>query len=709
MAKAFDIGDLWDVIRTASCPTRAVINDCWYKSLAYSISTSTHGVNMLTNICQHANLGISNFFNKMPKDAASELVGAQNTNPDFQSMAPFMGSNGANTAELYAFGAELTAGRQLRAEWRHKAYGSNISNKPALDAIKEIAGEAAATKYANALMPNYRQATLNYHPKDVLRWAIGQQVESHGGDIASKLKYRDVSPASGGGPKLYDHAWLVVKGVSPDAELNYRLLSRELKSSNTGTTPSMLFDYHDAGINDTLMMLESSEALRLCPEMPRNEGAMKASSAFVDADKNTFVTKETKNIMLRDFPCSDGVSRAAHVGSIVDCRVSGNVMHSDNIKVHFPLDVIVNRGRLPALAPYTSTRITMNAPIRRMKDSGIELNAVVGYEHVAMVMESSISMSKILGVKDHQEKFKDKTGLDGLSARNTGGETVVSATNEPMTKLLPFSNDLVQMNWIRDLSERQFNPNLISMLESFNAEVEEEELGEELTLEQMPQQYLPCMGYPVKMKEGGVETIQMLSLPVKTEASTTPIEVGTAMENSALSTEALMDQVARATGSKPADGDITTYRRSRVGDAYMHEVEGDLNSYDTWTTHTMRSMINSGNGRPECDLGMFSLMDAEMMLWPRKVERLAQKKNTVESTYNIFLPWGQTYTALERKTVSGEDGPMMPVKRSKRPSSTRGIDAMSKIGFSGIKKSRAETTASSSLDCGGAIEDARDS
>ena len=49
--KPFEIGDLWDVIRTLR-PTREMILAAWSHSLEYSIGTSSHGVNVMDAICE---------------------------------------------------------------------------------------------------------------------------------------------------------------------------------------------------------------------------------------------------------------------------------------------------------------------------------------------------------------------------------------------------------------------------------------------------------------------------------------------------------------------------------------------------------------------------------------------------------------------------------------------------------------------------------
>ena len=52
--KKWDIGDLWDVVRTMH-PTREMIVAAWSHSLEYSIGTSSHGTNVMNAICESFN------------------------------------------------------------------------------------------------------------------------------------------------------------------------------------------------------------------------------------------------------------------------------------------------------------------------------------------------------------------------------------------------------------------------------------------------------------------------------------------------------------------------------------------------------------------------------------------------------------------------------------------------------------------------------
>ena len=653
------------MIRVASVPTRAVIRDTWHKSLSYSVATSPNGVNVMTSVCHQAKLGICNFFRKIPKVEPTALVGANSDTIESQTLEQYMGSAGAKTEDLHTLGEQLSSTRRLRSEWRERASGSNITDKSAYDAIKAVLGGSDAAehkKYANALMPNYRQAALNYNPAHVLKWAIGQPVEYKESPIPGLLKYREIP--STGSAQRYDHAWIVVKESGGAEDLRYNLLGKDMVNGSEGITPAKLFDYHDAGIVDTLMLLEAPEAKRLCPEMPRNS---KQSPHYAFADQtNNVPNKESTVVALRDYMCADGTRKGAAMGEVVDCRVEEDEMHSSKTKIHGPLDIITNRGRLPALQPYTSTRIINCSPIRRQKESGIEINAVAAYEHIAMVMEASINCSKVVGYTGLQENPNRCDNLSGLSASSNGGAG--EASDATMTRLLPFCNDLVQINWSMDLAQRQYidGDSMDAQIAAFNAHLKAEGLSGEIDSKDMPQQYMPCMGFPLKVKSSAAPApaaadedeprrvtepsiLQLVSLPVQKKATTDAIEVSTASNYSGYTDEDLFDLVATHNGRRPTAADITAYRRTLVGDAYMYDVEGDLNDYSTWQNWVQASMLSKGNAIPTGDTGMQSLLDAELMLWCRLVERKAQKEGTAESAYGIDVAWGQTYSAVANK------------------------------------------------------------
>jgi len=647
-AKAFEIGDLWDVIRVASVPTRAVIKDCFVKSFPYSISTSPNGINVLSSICESVGLGLSQFFRKIPTGDNSDVASLVGSDAS-QALDNYMDVDGANTADLHAFGKHLTESRRLRAEWRAKAFGAGVSDKTAFEGIKAVLkGVDAATqkKYANALMPNYRVAALNYKPVHVLKWSMGQMVETTEEPFTGSLKFKKIP--SQGGAQLYDHAWIVVKEPQGD-EINYRGLATDL--SKIPNCPVALFDYHTAGTEDTMIMLETPEAQRLCPEMPKNRLIECADQAFVD-EKNSRANKESKQVNLRSW-----MGAAAHMGSLVDCRLDDDPLHSSKAKLHEPLDQLTNKHRLPALQPYTSPRIAFCAPLRRMPQSGIEINAVCAYEHTAMVMESSINCSKIPGLKGRQEKFaKNRTGPEGLKARSYGSAVVAPGSQDTITKLLPYCNDLVQINWSADFAQRQYIPTRDEELTEANALISSEGLGVPIKVEDLPQQTLSCQGFADGthiQSTGDRPLIRLIATDISTTNTVDLIEISTVSPIMALSDADLFIQVATALGKDPTSGDIAAYRRDLVGNGFMHDVKGDLNSYTTWRKHLTASMTGRGNADPDDDPGMESLLDAELMLWCRLVERKAQKEGTIEHKYGISLSKPMTYAGEERMKAAG--------------------------------------------------------
>ena len=684
VAKKFDIGDLWDVLRTASIPSRAVVRDAWVKSLAYSISTSPNGINVMTSICHMANITVSEMFRKMPTRKLDDItVATDQLLGDDQCLQNYIGSHGADTTELHALGTRMTTHRRLRSEWRRKASKTNIDDKDPLGVVNEVAvGETEEKKlaYADALFPTYSQIAIHYKPKHILHWAAGMEVDNAESPLPGKVAPKKLYSA--GGAQKYDHAWVVVKEFKESEYVKFNPIVTDLRSAAYGITPAKLFDYHEAGILDTLMMLETNEASRLCAEMPRTPAALSAHMAFVDQSTN-FVRSSSTHVKIRDHRERSG-DIPANAGAVVKCRVKGGGLHSSQVDIHKKLDLLVNRGRIPAAQPYLSSRIINCPPIRRVKDSGVLLNTVAAFEHVAMVVESSITCSKVDGLKDHQENFHGELspGILGLSTEAHPVSTSTDPADKTKTTKLPFSNDLVQINWAIDLSTRQYIPGLVAGVERFNREVEEGIIpGDKLKVEDMPQQHLPCMGYPVLLagsSETGPRLLQLLSLPVKTERSFDAIEVSDSKDSVRINNDVLMNEVATSLGRKPTNGDIESYKMDRIGENFMWGVSGDLHSYDTWQNHMRESMVAKGNAEPENDDALDCLMDSELMLLCRVHERMSAVKDSPESVYDIDVTWAQTYSALiKRASTPGgggsgaEERPKTTTRKPKKMASER--------------------------------------
>lgn len=664
VAKKFDIGDLWDVLRTASVPSRAVIRDCWVKSLTYSISTSPNGINVMTSICHLANIGIMDVLKKMPVESPSEILMASESNDkvDSQALVQYMGATGAKTSELHELGERMGKNRRLRMEWRSMASKTNIVNKSALDTIKEVASGMSAEKqleYANAVMPTYQTLAIHYKPNHLLKWASGQQVQAEETPLPGPIKYK--KSHSQGGAQMYDHAWIILKEQENNDWIKFHPLVSDLKSAVNGITPVNLFGYHDAGINDTFLLLETNEAARWCTEMPRYTNNMMASKAFVD-DRDNVPTKESRYIKIRDVKIGS-MNVNAHVAERpVECRIEGSGLHHTEIKIHRNLDVLVDRARLPAAQVHTSSRIVKCPPVRRVQGAGIALNTSAAFDHMNMVAESCIMCSKIDGLKDHQEHFNASAGVvvTGLSATSNGGAECPDANDETITRTLPFSNDIVQMNWAIDLTNRSYIDLLESKLAQFNNAVESGHIpGEKIKLEDMPQQPLPCMGFPIstgrkKSKQSFV--LQMLSIDPHTKATNTKIEVSDEINMGAVMNDILVNEVATSLGRKPTSGDIESYKMDRIGENYMWGVEGDLNAYRTWCCHMRESMVAKGNALPEDDDCVVGLMDCELMLICRMHERRASVEGSEEAVHEISMAWAQTYKAVIKSVKEGKAG-----------------------------------------------------
>ena len=689
VAKKFEIGDLWDVIRAASVPSRAVIRDCWVKSLTYSISTSPNGINVMTSICQLAKVGIMDVFRKMPRGSLEDLLktstdSSSNNQIASQALESYMGPTGAKTKDLHLLGVRMGNNRKLRMEWRSLATKTNIHNKSPIDTIDEVAGavtEEKRLRYRNALMPSYQTIAVQHNAAHLLKWANGESIEYETNNtLQGNLAYR--KEHTRGGAQQYDHAWIVIKEHEQEY-IKYHPLVSDLKSSKSGSTPVNLFGYHDAGINDTFLLLETNEASRLCTEMPGYTNDMNPVRAFAD-ERSNIPNKESKKVSIRDVKLGPAECPARMSNAPIDCRTETGGLHHSKVKVHRHLDVLVSRGRIPAAQVHTSSKITRCAPIRRANGSGVLLNTSAAFDHINMVIESSITCSKVDGLKGHQEALNAseeggvKSTMQALCASSNGGAEEGNPNDETMTRILPFSNDLVQMNWAIDITQRGYVDTLFTSLKRFNDAVDNGHIpGEKMCEDDMPQQPLPCMGFPISPTDTANENtgsgkgsviLQLLSLKAATKADTTikKIEVSDDIKMGTCEDNVLVNEVATSLGRKPTSGDIESYKMDRIGENYMWGVKGDLNAYRTWCNHLRASMVARGNAHPERDDVVIGLMDCELMLICRMHERRAGVKDSPESIYGLSEAWGQSYTAMIKQAKEKKTGMRMCKKRSTR-------------------------------------------
>jgi len=723
VGKQFDIGDLWDVLRLASAPSRAVIRDSWVKSLTYSISTSPNGTNMMTSICHLAKIEVNSLFAKMPSSSLSDIM-AEN-GADVQVISKYMSGEGAKTEDLVKLQENMFKNRRLRCKFKRLASVSNVSNMSPYDSIKEVLHGMSFEEirdYTTALFPTLLEAGMHYNTNHVLRWANGLEVEAVENPLPGRLKYMKV-PANGGGAQQYNNAWVVVKDIESDV-VKFNPVVTDLRSGVNGTTPLNLFDIHDAGAVDTLMLLETNEASRLCVEMPRGPREHNPMIAFED-DAKSFPNKDSKKIYVRDVKEGDKRYKASEGTELTDIRRRGSGTSYGEAPVLKYIDLMTNRGRLPALQPYTSTRYSMIPPIRRVEHVGVVVNIGVAHEHVNMVIESSLRCTQIDGLRGHQEVFKDdsKAVFEGFASRNLNGNPIADHGDD-ITTVLPFSNDIVQIGWAIDISSRQYIDNLTSEIEYFNDAVRESgQLGDPIKEEDMPQQHLACMGYPISLNKSQQaqqankdhKLLQLLSLKVNKKAKFENIEVADSSVSEDMQVELLKNEVGMALGRAPTSGEIESYRMDRVGENFMWGVTGDLNAYSTWCNHASASMIGKGNAYPspdpddptQMDPAVTNKYDTELMLQCRMLERMAQIKDTPEYAYNIQCAWPQTYSALIKKANAAIQKQAEVAARSKRARQATIVESRAKKNpyKTSVPKQQEGAAASSSSSSGAGPSD----
>lgn len=672
IGKDFKIEDIWEIIRIASVPSRAVIRDAWIKSFPYSISTSQNGVNIMASIADRIGLGTENIFinpisgvsaqpNTLIKDAKLQKVPGS-----LWLHGKGDNSDGPKTEELLKFGEDLQKKRRLRNEWRNMAAKCETTGKSVIDVITQVAkGETPERikEFCDALMPDFVQVCAYYKTQSVLQWTIGEDLADckvNASDIHQEHQaFKQLGESREGetGPARYDYGWIVLEKANPNSfqELNFSRLVSNLKGQNNSPVGAM--EYHIAGIHDTLLMLASPEAERPCPIMPKTRSDEAPHRAFVTElhGSNQSGLKDGK-AFLRDYngfaAHEPGLDDDGEPAGWLDCRLEHSFYHPSRFPVQGPLDIITSRNRLPALQPHTSSSIVTSSPIRRIGSSGIECNAVVAYEHSCMMIEASIHCSKIPGLKGRQDRIHGA----GPQAFKNDKAIAVGTHDDTITSVLPFSNDVVQIHWGNDHSSRYYLDTWEEDLEQVNEVIEDEDLGPLLEYEDLPQQPLGFNGYPTKTGE----QLRWLGLnPEKEKSFADPLSMtSSVMSDGAVLTEEkqydlLRNEVEISLGAQATRADLQIHKRKKEGRTHLWGCTSeDAYALSAWREHVVKSMTARGmTSGMETDTGLHCILDAETMLRCRLLERRAQKKGSPESKLKITMPTPKTYSGDEREAV----------------------------------------------------------
>ena len=669
--KKFEIGDLWDVLRTLR-PTREMVLAAWSHSLEYSIGTSSHGINVMTAVCEKLGFLIDYIFKRLPTRKAEELGGA--LGPDTFELDSFMtevphpnpaggqqlanqnDTIGAKRSTLEAYSERMARHRILRNDFRRQAV-DKVQDKQPFQAIQAVVGPDAARKYADALFPTAVSASMYYKPQVLLQWATGKRVAKdeartcRGGTLKFKERERD------GGSKEFDFGWLVLYNTgSADRTPTWSGVTKEsLKEASTVG----LFDMHVQGVADALFMLASSENSRLLAENPKLPWMCRGANAFVDQNGNK-PNRDSLTIGLTPITMAGQANPVeAHEGDALEqCRVRTGVNHHCKTPLHKELDLMHNRCRLPSLQPHTSTKVIKGAPIRR-SEGAIEVNSVACYEHVAMLMEGILRCSKTPGLKGLQERFQSNGTVPScLTAHNCTalqGQALLDTV-----RCLPYSIDMMQMGWTLDLASRLYTPPRNEVRQAFNTMLQADGLGELIPLDSLPELSLRYPGFPKDNKAEKTEALRLIS--IKT-SNTRPlgqkqVDIASASPLQDLDPELLRYETEIAIGGKADDADIEEHRRSLIGSGYAWGVKGDVFDYNTWADHVTASLLGRGNTDglldsrgAYTDKAHTAVLDAEFMFEARLVERRCIAGWEEYKNLGLTAPVGTTYSYLEAHPI----------------------------------------------------------
>jgi hypothetical protein len=172
-----------------------------------------------------------------------------------------------------------------------------------------------------------------------------------------------------------------------------------------------------------------------------------------------------------------------------------------------------------------------------------------------MVVESSLRCSKIDGLKGHQEHYADGSGLKmpGLTSLNNGGEETGDPKDKTITRVLPFSNDLVQINWAIDIANRAYVDTAQLKLKQFNDAVKDKFIpGRRIRLHEMPQQPLPCMGFPICLESLKPEVPEVPEVPEEAGGTGGAGEAGSSAAPAAPTAQPAAPAAQTAPAAQPA-------------------------------------------------------------------------------------------------------------------------------------------------------------
>ena len=697
--KRFDIGDLWDVMRTLR-PTREMVLAAWSHSLEYSIGTSSIGVNVMNAVCEKVGLRVEHLFRRMPRKRVDEMVGGNATDRDpvpcpmwlteANRMFELTDNRGAYTNSLLLEEERLRDTRLARHEFRRTALDREQSLQP-IQTIRAVMAGDPGHRFSNALFPTFTVASLYYAPKTLLMWASGKKVVRDEARVGSHIVHDGMlfkQTQTNGGAAKYDFAWMLLKPPSNStASSSSGLVWSNVSDGLKGSLTCQLFDMHTAGIADALFMMASSENSRLCPHTQWSGYQYSSEKAFVDQD-GAALSPESVYVGLRGIELANGTSHEAHLGSPVDARIAGHQYHRATTKVHDILDRLQQNCRLPALQPLTSSRITKSPPLRKVDSCTIEVNSVVALEHAIMIMEGVLRCSRIPGLTGLQERFANRASSPGCFG-NPKQESASNAVDADagITKVLPYSIDIMQMAWTVDLGSRFYSPSREENLMNFNGRLAYEGLlsSGEFAVEDMPHMSLRYPGFPTQVCEREHALRQISLLPKGSVPNgQAVVDISKANPIQDMPAENLRYETSIALGRPATDAEIEDHRRLLLGSGYVYDVKGDVFDYDTWVNHLAASMLGRGNTDGQVDedgvyidTGFEIALDPENMFELRRLELRAERGDDDVQQLNLRPACGSTYDFLKRNPIVVSDrktgqrkakheAPRMPMPATKR-------------------------------------------
>lgn len=662
---------LYDVVRQL-VPTPEQIFIAWSQGLDYNIGTSAHTFAAMTAVCEVFGIGIGMWMRKPPTENVDDLLDDGNAvSPSAIGQEPVRDSplyanderGDADFKQAHDAWAALiksqkddtelpsilparrdeveelvtSLGRQRRATsaYRHQCTLDGNSERPMSDpmeTINDIMSKVSLprdtpveTSSANSndflpywpscIMANVVAVSVLHSHQAVHNWIRGgaatgaEQVGMCAGLGTAKSCEFAKSKHKGGGC-VWNTAWM----RHHEEVTGWMGFARAIGKNNKTVK---IFDLPLNGLRDLVYLLSTNDNARRCTETPRLSYLNQSHMAFVNSSGDPIGDGANGiGIMMRGI--TDSRSKPLSFGTKGKPRHPHSLV--PDVAMQRTLEYSLNAGRLPAMMPSCSNKVTDAPPVRAIPGEGdkksIELNTAAALEHTKMLAEASLRCSVIPGMENQHERFcDDASGPEGLCCAGTP-----SSEDDRLITKLPYSYDLMTISLTLDAMSRFYDPNGRAYVDAFREEYGKS-LGLDATFESLPHMCLRFVG----LKEERDRRLLSHKVPEERNPAFEAVEAGERIDRSQF--ESCHSMVSVTLGHYATDEEVTRYLKSRAGSRAMSGVCGDLLSMDTWLKHSATVLQERGMVSGKEDVVMAVVADDPYQLRSRVTEKASMAIN----------------------------------------------------------------------------------